>query len=146
MEPLLGVAIGIVLTFAVVAVVVSSVTELISAVTRLRAPSLEMGIARMLDDQVKVSRRGRRQLFRASTDSPATRAVLKHPLVRALSPPRSSTKPPSYINAITFATAFLGSTATSASLVVKLIPQNVDAIALRIEGMGEGEPRATVQA
>ena len=50
MEPLLGVAIGLVLTFAVVAVIVSSVTELFSGCPSRPRRALEAGIARMLDD------------------------------------------------------------------------------------------------
>jgi len=145
MEVLVGVAIGLVLTFAVVAVIVSSVTELLSGLWRLRSHALEMGIARLLDGQTKVARPRRFwPLVRPSTDAPATQAVLQHPLIRSLSAPRAQDRPPSYINAVTFATAFLGSALTTASLVAK-VTEDRDRLDARIGGLGDGRPGDTVR-
>jgi len=145
MEVLVGVAIGLFLTFAVVAVITSSVTELLSGLWRLRAHSLEMGIARLLDDQTKLARPKRFwPLVRPSTDAPVTQAVLQHPLISSLSAPRAEDRPPSYINAVTFATAFLGSPLTTASLVAK-VTEDRDRLDARIGGLGAGQPGDTVR-
>jgi hypothetical protein len=112
MQTLLEVAIGLTLTFAVMAVVVSSVMELISALTRMRAHALEQGIARMLDNQTKSSKGGIRGWlgFRSKpTDAPTTAIVKQHALIQSLSSARAQTHLPSYIDARTFATALLGS-------------------------------------
>jgi len=134
MQVLLGVAIGLVLTFAVMAVVVSSVMELIAGVTRLRAHALEQGIARMLDNEPK-----------GGSESPYTQAVLHHPLIRSLSAARASHRPPSYIDAVTFGTAFLGTTLPTTSLVAKLVGSGADLDA-QIKGLAAGEPGDTVKA
>ena len=145
MEVLVGVAIGLVLTFAVVAVITSSVTELLSGLWRLRAHSLEMGIARLLDDQTKLARPKRFwPLVRPSTAAPVTQAVLQHPLISSFSAPRAQDRPPSYINAVTFATAFLGSPLTTASLVAK-VTEDRDRLDARIGGLGGGQPGDTVR-
>jgi hypothetical protein len=144
-------AIGLVLTFAVVAVIVSSVTELLSGLWRLRAHALEMGIARLLDDQRKVARRWkiwppfRWPPFRRSTHAPTTKAVLQHPLIRSLSTARAEDRPPSYINAVTFATAFLGTTLTPTASLVSTFTGDRDRLDSRIEGLSPGEPGDTVR-
>ena len=134
MQVLLGVAIGLVLTFAVMAVVVSSVMELISGVTRLRAHTLEQGIARMLDNEPK-----------GGSESPYTQAVLHHPLIRSLSSARGSHRPPSYIDAVTFGTAFLGTTLPTTALLAKLLASG-DGLDARIKALAPGEPGDTVRA
>jgi hypothetical protein len=124
MQVALEVAIGVVLTIATLAVVVSATMELISGLFRMRAHALEQGIARMLDNQV-LEGRGWKGLFgvrKPVPETPATAELLKHPLVQALSAGRATDRPPSYIDAITFATAFLGSSfVDNSSLIEKFI-------------------------
>src|SRR5215831_18108471 len=105
MQVLLEVGIGLVLTFAVMAVVVSSAMELISALVRMRARTLEQGVARMLDDQAITP--NRTHTWSTTSPAPWKDAVMQHPLIRSLSSTRAPDRPPSYIGAVTFATAFL---------------------------------------
>src|SRR5437763_4739447 len=148
MQVLLEVAIGLVLTFAVLAVVVSSVMELVSAAFRMRARTLEQGIARLLDDQRKPGNSGVLGWFkfRTASEAPATQAVMNHPLIRSLSSARAQDRPPSYIGAITFATAFLGSTMTTDSLLTKLV-SDVAALDTRISALPGGtQPNDALKA
>jgi len=146
-QVLLEVSIGLILTFAVMAVVVSSAMELASAAFRMRAHVLEQGIARMLDDQ-QVKPGG---LFKwlgqrkPSGPAPCTTAVLQHPLIRALSSARAKDRPPSYIGAVTFATAFLGSSLTAVSLMTKFAADR-STLQARIDSLPAGGPHDTIVA
>ena len=123
MQVILEVAIGLVLTIAVVAVVVSSTMELISAVARMRARTLERGIARLLDNQRSEPVRyvGWLGFRKPIASTAATQVVLRHPLIQALSSPRATNRPPSYIDAVTFASAVLGSSLPTSSLLTKVL-------------------------
>ena len=124
MQTLLEVAIGLTLTFAVMAVVVSSVMELISAFMRMRAHALEQGIARMLDNQTKPRRGGIRGWlgFRgAPSTASSTAIVMQHPLIRSLSSARAQDHPPSYIDSATFTTALLGTTIAEQPLLASAL-------------------------
>lgn len=130
MDVVLGVAIGVVLTIGVVAIVVSSVMELISAVFKLRAKALKHGIARLLDND---------------REGPVASAVMAHPLIRALyTPTVGADRPPAYIDAVTFATAFLGSSLGSVSLIAKVLPET-KTLPDKIRSLSDGEPGDTVK-
>jgi hypothetical protein len=124
MQQILEVGIGLVLAVAALSVVVSSTMELLSAAARMRAHALEQGIARMLDDQKRtagaaglLARLGVRGPEGAS---PYTAAVLRHPLIQALSSARAPDRPPSYIDSVTFVTALLGSSFDAPSLIARV--------------------------
>ena len=123
MQPVLEVGVGLILAVATLSVVVSSTMELISALMRLRAKSLEQGIARMLDDQrIRPKRRGGKLGARErDRPSPAAAAVLNHPLIKALSSSRSTDRAPSYIDAVTFATTLLGSSLEAPVLIAPVL-------------------------
>ena len=82
MQIILEVAIGLILTFAVIAVIVSSTMELIAAVLRMRARTLEMGVARLLDNERSEPTRffGWLGFRKPVASTAATQVVLQHPL------------------------------------------------------------------
>ena len=123
MQVILEVAIGLVLTIAVMAVIVSSTMELIAAFTRMRARALEKGVARLLDNQRSVPKGilGWFGLRKPEASTAATQAVMQHPLVQALSSPRATDRPPSYIDAITFGSAVLGTGLPASTLIAKVL-------------------------
>lgn len=149
MQVILEVAIGLVLTIAVTAVVVSSTMELISAFVRMRARYLEQGIARLLDDSARDPRDGvlgRIGLRKPSGNpTPLTDDVLAHPLIKSLSSARASGRPPSYIDAVTFATALLETSLGSASLLARMVG-DADAVSKAVAALGPGEPGDTIRA
>jgi len=113
MQQILEVAIGLALVTAVVSLVVSASMELIATVLRLRSRALEQGIGRMLDEAF------------ATKDgvNPITGGVFSHPMILAQSSPRAAAKgkKPSYIDAVTFTTAFLDTSVLNATLVGKFV-------------------------
>lgn len=146
MQIILEVAIGLVLTIAVMAVIVSSTMELISAVTRMRARALEDGIGRLLDDRQSLPTRwfGWLGLRTPSATTTATQVVLAHPLIKSLSSPRATNRPPSYIDAVTFASVVLGSSFPTASLIVKVLDgQGLDN---RIRSLSSNGPADALKA
>ena len=148
MQVILGVGIGLVLMVAVMSVVVSSTMELISAATRMRAHTLEQGVARLLDDQRLSPGQGllgRLGFRRRASNAPATALVMNHPLIRALSSARATDRPPSYVDAVTFATAFLGSSLGTPSLIAKFLEDQA-ALDARIAALPKVEPGVTVAA
>jgi hypothetical protein len=123
LNPILEVAIGVILVFLVVAVMVSSVTELISGAFRVRARTLERGIEAML------GKSGKQWLYSQpliTTSKPPARAV------RSLNPV-TKTKPPSYLDAVTFSKTLVAglSAPTSETLLARLLPTDA---AKRVSG------------
>jgi len=105
MQPILEVAIGLVFVIAVTSAIVSGTMELFSAARGLRARTLELGIARMLDGQD-------RGVISAS--------VLKHPLITSLA--KADKKRPSYIDGVTFAATLLDTAVADVSRLLKVLP------------------------
>jgi len=129
------------------AIVVSSTMELISAVTRMRARTLEQGVARLLDDQRRTPAGKLRWvgIRKASEEAPWTKAVMKHPLIVALSSARATDRPPSYVDAVTFATALLGSSVETPALIAKFL-EDRKALDAQIAALPKVEPGSTVIA
>jgi hypothetical protein len=127
MNVIIDVAIGLVLVFIVTAVVVSSITEVISWVCHLRASKLEEGVARLVGEnpeklkewfdglkgltglkRLKGSKPGDFQTATLSQAAPVASAIYKHPLIAAtVTPKRWRVWRPSYIDAKNFAAALL---------------------------------------
>ena len=82
---------------------------------------------------------------KGGSESPYTQAVLHHPLIRSLSSARGSHRPPSYIDAVTFGTTFLGTTLPATALLAKLVGSG-DGLDTQIKGLAAGEPGDTVKA
>jgi hypothetical protein len=99
----LDVAIGLILMFALLALIASGISEAVARALAWRAKDLEEGIANLLQDP---ARKG------------LARQVLSHPLIRGLERHGAGTdpkdaQPPSYIPASVFATALLDTLADS---------------------------------
>ena len=139
MQPILEVAIGLVLAVAALAVVVSSAMELTSAFLRLRARSLEQGFARLLDGERLTLKSAKERWKDPSLRSPATAAVLGHPLIRALSSPNGDEdKTPSYIDAVTFGTALMGSSLGVNELVGAAVGSDEQEFEQRVAALPDG--------
>ncbi len=131
MDPILQVGIGVVLVFAITAVIVSSTTEIIAGVLHLRAQNLEAGIARMLDGVSLAPRQSTPwwkpwQLLRMRKPEPGPLAaqVLQHPLITSLASPSAAAKghTPSYIDAVTFTAALFDTAFASEAAVMRFLP------------------------
>jgi hypothetical protein len=124
-NPILEVAIGVVLVFLVAAVMVSSVTEIISGLFRVRATTLERGIAVMLGSRGKNWLYNQVPLINTSKPPAGIRLRDWWPWYRgAPSPKVAALRPPSYIDAVTFATTLTNglSAATSETLLARILP------------------------
>jgi hypothetical protein len=132
-SPILEVAIGVILVFLVVAVIVSTITEGVSGILHLRATTLERGL------EVMLGKEGKRWLY-------------GQPLITTSMPPGKKQRPPSYIDAVTFSTTLIGglSAPTSQTLLAAILPSDVAARRQNIQAAlqasktiaGEAEKRA----
>lgn len=103
-SPILEVAIGVILVFMVVAVIVSTITEAISGILKVRARTLERGLEVMLGQ--------------GTNDW-----LYKLPLIATSTPPGKQGRP-AYIDAVTFSTSLLGAmdAPTNATLLAAILP------------------------
>jgi hypothetical protein len=126
MQKILEVAIGLVLVFGVFSVLVSSITESISGVFGWRHQNLVEGVARMLDGTTE--------------KGPHTEQVMAHPLIRSISKHNA----PSYIDAVTFTTAFLDATGVSQRSVEAVVADGT-ILAAKIDAVDDPDLKLALQ-
>src|SRR3954464_9260734 len=85
--PILDVAIGISFVYLLLALICTTVNEMLAGLWKTRARFLDRGITRLLNDDKELKRK-----------------IYDHPLIRSLSPTETSSCP-SYLPARAFATA-----------------------------------------
>ena len=140
MNPILDVAIGIVLVFLVTAVLVSSLTEIYSGLRHVRAKTLERGIAVMLGQHGKEWLYGVSSIIK--TSEPPARTGKDDP-------PDKVRRSPSYIDAVTFATALVDdiSTPDSETLLAAVLPKDAGILSTNLDAaFPTKEQRAAVGA
>lgn len=106
-NPALEIAIGLVFIYAIYSLLVTTLTELVSAWIGIRAKNLKKGIKRMLDDDNQNYFKG---IFNKSNDQNLSEKVLTQPEIVFLGKKKNivgKNKMPSYIKPETFVKSFI---------------------------------------
>jgi hypothetical protein len=140
-SPILEVAIGVILVFLVVAVIVSTITEGISGILRTRARTLERGIEAMLGQAGKNWLYGQPLI---ATSTAPSRSLIRKP------------RKPSYIDAVNFSTSLVGplvgelSAPTNQTLLAAILPTDPQArrqnVQTALQGLDPIETEAAKRA